>query len=81
MIHSQFLDTYIFTFLILPAPCPYKNNGFHAEKESAGYSCASSTFHHSRSIMVLMLVEVSRCVGDVARYLFGTEGGYGSDED
>ena len=31
--------------------------------------------------LVLMLVEVSRCVGDVVRYLFGTEGGYGSDED
>ena len=31
--------------------------------------------------LVLMLVEVSRCVGDVVRYLFGTEGSYGSDED
>lgn len=31
--------------------------------------------------LALMLVEASRCVGDVARYLFGTEGGYGSDED
>ena len=31
--------------------------------------------------LVLMLVEVSRCVGDVASYLFVTEGGYGSDED
>lgn len=31
--------------------------------------------------LVLMLVEVSRCVGDVVRYLFGTEDGYGSDED
>lgn len=31
--------------------------------------------------LVLMLAEVSRRVGDVVRYLFGTEGGYGSDED
>lgn len=31
--------------------------------------------------LVLMLAEVSRCVGDVVRYLFGTEDGYGSDED
>lgn len=31
--------------------------------------------------LVLMLAEVSRCVGDVVRYLFGAEDGYGSDED
>ena len=31
--------------------------------------------------LVLMLVEGSRGVGDVVRYLFGTEDGYGSDED
>ena len=31
--------------------------------------------------LVLMLSEVSRCVGDVVRYLFGTEDGYGTDED
>ena len=31
--------------------------------------------------LVLMLVEVSRRMGDVVRYLFGTEDGYGSDED
>lgn len=31
--------------------------------------------------LVLMLVQVSRCVGDVVRDLFGTKGGYGSDED
>ena len=32
-------------------------------------------------LLVLMLAKVSRCVGDVVRYLFGTKGGYGSDED
>ena len=31
--------------------------------------------------LVLMLVEVSRRVGEVVRYLFETESGYGSDED
>lgn len=31
--------------------------------------------------LVLMLAEVSRCVGDVVRYLLRTEGSYGSDED
>jgi len=31
--------------------------------------------------LVLMLGEGSRGVGDVVRYLFGTEGGYGSNED
>lgn len=31
--------------------------------------------------LALMLAEVSRCAGDVVRDLFGTEGGYGSDED
>ncbi len=31
--------------------------------------------------LALMLAEVSRRVGNVVRYLFGTESGYGSDED
>ena len=31
--------------------------------------------------LVLMLEEVSKCVSDAVRYLFGTEDGYGPDEN
>lgn len=48
----------------------------YAEREYVAYGGEWLTLP-----LVLMLVEVSRCVGDVVRYLFGTEGGYGSDED